>query len=116
MGKSKQIIDSKEFSNFIETTKIFEETLNMMKEYLNNWYIDDTEDFLECMGDEGDVVLNEYTFFNQSVHFVKNFNFVEPDQDFIYCIIDIKDKEGDIRRSFKAVFDYNLTVEDTMMF
>ncbi len=106
------VIDPTEFSNFIETSNIFEKTLSMMKLYITEWYAENTDDFLECMGSELEVVLDEYSFFNRSVHFVKNFNFDPPNQDYIHCIIDIKDKKGDIRTSYKAIFDYYLNAED----
>ena len=108
-------IKSADFSSFIETSKIFEKTTELMKGYLSNWYADNKIDFLECMGAELSVVLKEYSFCNHSVHFVKNFNFDIPHQDYIYCIIDINDKEGYCCTGYKAVFDCDLNAEDDML-
>lgn len=42
-------IDSEKFSRFIDSSKIFDRTNDLMKGYLENWYKGSPETFLEDM-------------------------------------------------------------------
>lgn len=63
-------------------------------------------------GSRAKIVLNQYTFYNQSVYFVKNFHFDIPQQDYIHCIIAIEDKKSDSCFSYKGIFDDTLNPVD----
>lgn len=108
-------IDKDEFSDFIIQSKIFERTRNMMRDYLESWYKENSKDFIESMSGDLDTVINTYHFFNEIVSFNKNFNF-EPPMDTIYCIIQIYDKDNLPCTNYKAVFDCNLEAIDDYLF
>ena len=43
-------VDPKQFSEFIDNSKIFDMTRRLMRDYLTNWYSDDAEMFMEDVG------------------------------------------------------------------
>ena len=108
-------IDNELFNNFIIQSNIFELTQKMMYQCLENWYKDETKQFIESMGTDFDTVIQTYHFSNTMVSFNKNFNF-EPPMDTISCVIRISDEEDMYCTRYKAVFDYNLEAIDDYLF
>ena len=43
-------VDPKQFSEFIDTSKIFDKTRQLMRGYLTNWYSDDAERYAGRFG------------------------------------------------------------------
>ena len=107
-------VDPKQFSEFIDNSKIFDMTWRLMRGYLTNWYSDDAEMFVEDMRGDLAAVLEKYHFHNEFVSITKNFNF-DPPMDTVSCIIYITDEEDDCCARYKAVFDYQLNVIDNTM-
>lgn len=107
-------VDSKKFSEFIENSKIFDKTRQLMREYLITWYQDDAETFVEEMEADLPAVLEQYHFRNEMVSITKNFNF-DPPIDTVSCIIRISDGDGGYLFQYKAVFDERLNVLDDYM-
>ena len=104
-------INKDAFNDFIEQTNIFELTKQLMYTYLENWYIDNPDNFVEDMGADFATVLKTYHFYNETVSFNKNFNF-EPPLDSIDCSIRITDAEDDCCTRYTTIFDYNLSAID----
>lgn len=85
-----------------------------MREYLTNWYSDNTETFTEDMRADLTTVLERYHFYNEFVSIDENFNFAPP-LDTVTCTIRITDEEDDCCARYRAVFDYQLNVIDDSM-
>lgn len=110
-------INSKDFSEYIKSSDIFKITKEYMIVFLSNWYYhENKDDFIECMGTELDKVINTYRFHNQSVSIVKNYNFDEPNQDYIHCAIDIFNDKGDFITGYKAIYDFLLNIDDDTLY
>ena len=107
-------VDPEQLSKFIDKSKIFDTTRQLMIGYLTNWYNDDAETFVENMWADLSTVLEHYQFRNEFVSITKNFNF-DPPMDTVSCIIYITDEEDDCCARYKAVFDYQLNVIDNTM-
>lgn len=106
-------VDSKQFSEFIEESKIFDITRQLMRTYLTSWYEEDAETFVAEMEADLPTVLSEYRFRNTFVSITKNFNF-DPPMDTVSCTIHITD-EGGYRTSYRAVFDDCLNMIDDFL-
>lgn len=115
--KTKQIeipVDSEQFSNFIDNSKIFDKTREFMKEYLTNWYNDDEEEFKENMHADLTTVLDRYRFHNEFVSITKNFNF-SPPMDTVSCAIYITDEDDSYCARYRTIFDDQLNeIDDTI--
>ena len=111
----KSPVDKEAFSVFIEENKIFELAREYLRKYLESWYEDDPEYFVEDIGADFETVMQTYRFENAMVSLNKNFNF-EPAMDTISCKITIYDAEDDYFTTYKVIFDYELDVIDDMMF
>lgn len=107
-------VDPKQFFEFIDASKIFETTRQLMTRYLMNWYNDDTETFVENMRADLSTVLEHYQFRNEFVSITKNFNF-DPPTDTVSCTICITDEEGDCCSRYNAIFDFQLNAIDDYM-
>lgn len=68
-------VDPEQFSKFINKSKIFDTTRQLMIGYLTNWYNDDAETFVENMRADLSTVLEHYHFRNEFVSITKNFMF-----------------------------------------
>jgi len=107
-------VDPEQFSDFIAKSKIFDQTRELMKKCLTNWYNDDADTFMESMRADLATVLEQYHFYNEFVSITKNFNF-DPSIDTVSCTIRISDNEDDCCARYRAVFDNQLNVIDDMM-
>ena len=107
-------VDPKQFSEFIDTSKIFDKTRQLMRGYLTNWYSDDAEMFVEDMRGDLATVLEKYRFHNEFVFITKNFNF-DPPMDTISCTIHISDEDDDCCTRYTAVFDLQMNAIDEYM-
>lgn len=107
-------VDPEQFSEFIDKSKIFDTTRQLMIEYLTNWYHDDVEAFVENMRADLPTVLEHYHFRNEFVSITKNFNF-DPPLDTVTCTIRISDEEDDCCARYRVIFDYQLNVIDDAM-
>lgn len=107
-------VDPKQFSEFIDTSKIFETTRQLMTRYLTNCYNDDAETFVKNMRADLSTVLEHYHFRNEFVSITKNFNFAPP-MDTVSCTIRITDEEDDCRARYNAIFDFQLNAIDDYM-
>ena len=85
-------VDPEQLSKFIDKSKIFDTTRQLMIGYLTNWYNDDAETFVENMWADLSTVLEHYQFRNEFVSITKNFNF-DPPMDTVSCTICITDEE-----------------------
>ncbi len=104
-------VDPKQFSKFIDNSKIFDMTRRFMRDYLTNWYSDDAETFVEDMRGDLTAVLKKYHFHNEFVSITKNFNF-DPPMDTVSCTIHISDEDNDCCTRYTAVFDNHLNLID----
>ena len=107
-------VDSEQFSDFINKSKIFDQTHELMKGYLASWYNDDATAFVEYMRADLSTVMERYHFYNECVSITKNFNF-DPPIDTVSCTIRINDEEDECCSSYCAVFDDQLNAIDDMM-
>ncbi len=107
-------VDPERFSEFIDKSKIFDTTRQLMIEYLTNWYNDDAETFVENMRADLSTVLEHYHFHNEFVTITKNFNF-DPPMDTVSCTIHISDEVDDFCVRYTAIFDDQLNVMDDYM-
>lgn len=105
-------IDSKEFSNFIFQNNLFEKTLSLMNKFLENWFIEDKERFIEEFNGDFTYVINTYTFEHGGVSFTKNFESDDPPLDYISVWIGIVDQDGSYLCTYTAFYDYNLNCID----
>lgn len=104
-------VDPEQFSEFIDKSKIFDTTRQLMTEYLTNWYQDDAEIFVENMQADLSAVLEHYHFYHEFVSITKNFNF-DPPMDTVSCTIRITDEEDDCCTRYRTVFDDQLKIID----
>ena len=104
-------VDEGLFNDFIMQSNIFELTQKMMDQYLENWYKEEPEEFVETMRADFDTVIRPYHFFHEMVSLNKNFNF-DPPMDTISCMIRISDAEDLSCTNDRAVFDDNLQAID----
>lgn len=65
-------VDPEQLSKFIDKSKIFDTTRQLMIGYLTNWYNDDAETFVENMWADLSTVLEHYQFRNEFVSITKN--------------------------------------------
>ena len=100
-------VDPEQFSEFIDKSKIFDTTRQLMTGYLTNWNNDDAETFVEEMRADLSTVLEHYRFRNEFVSITKNFNF-DPPIDTVSCTICITDEDGDCCSRYNAIFDFQL--------
>ena len=107
-------VDTKQFSEFIDKSKIFDTTRQLMIGYLTNWYNDDAETFVENMWADLSTILEHYHFRNEFVSITKNFNF-DPPIDTVSCTIRITDEEDDCCTRYTSVFDNHLNPIDDYM-
>ncbi len=107
-------VDPEQLSKFIDKSKIFDTTRQLMIGYLTNWYNDDAETFVENMWADLSTVLEHYQFRNKFVSITKNFNF-DPPMDTVSCTICITDEEGDSCARYNAIFDFQLNAIDDYM-
>ena len=107
-------VDPEQFSEFIDKSKIFDITRQLMTGYLTNWYNDDAETFVENMRVDLSTVLEHYQFRNEFVSITKNFNF-DPPMDTVSCTIHISDEDGDCCVRYTAIFDAKLNLIDDYM-
>ena len=107
-------VDPERFSDFIDKSKIFDRTQELMKECLTNWCHGDADAFMESMRADLPTVLEQYHFYNELVCITKNFNF-DPPIDTVSCTIRITDEEDDCCAHYRAVFDNQLNAVDDMM-
>ncbi len=107
-------VDPEQFSTFIERSRIFDRTRELMRGYLTNWYSDNTETFLKDMRADLTTVLERYHFYNEFVSIDKIFNF-DPPLDTVTCTIRIADEEDDCCARYRVIFDYRLIVIDDAM-
>ncbi|MCI9670187.1 MAG: hypothetical protein HFF49_01375 [Lawsonibacter sp.] len=107
-------VDSGQFSAFIERSKIFDRTREIMRGYLTNWYSDNAETFTEDMRADLTTVLEQYHFYNAFVSIDKNFNF-DPPLDTVTCTIRIADEEDDYCSQYSAIYDFHLNAIDDYM-
>jgi len=107
-------VDREAFTAFIEESKIFELTMENLQHYLETWYKDEPEQFIDNLWADYETVMRIYCFKNRMVSFNKNFNF-EPPMDTVSCEITIYDAENTYCTTYKMVFDYELNVLDDMM-
>jgi len=107
-------VDPEQFSDFITKSKIFDQTQELMKRNLTNWYNHDADTFIESMRADLTTVLEQYHFYNEFVSITKNFNF-DPPIDTVSCTIRITDNEDDCCTRYTAFFDNQLNVIDDMM-
>lgn len=106
-------MDKDTFSKFIEESKIFVLTRESLYECLENWYKDESEQFIEELGADINTVMKTYHFENTMVSFNKNFKF-EPPLDTISGKITICDENRDYCMTYQAIFDYDLNIIDDM--
>ena len=104
-------VDPEQFSEFIDKSKIFDTTRQLMTGYLTNWNNDDAETFVEEMRADLSTVLEHYRFRNEFVSITKNFNF-DPPIDTVSCTICITDEDGDCCSRYNAIFDFQLNAID----
>lgn len=107
-------VDPEQFSKFIDKSKIFDTTRQLMTRYLTNWYNDDAKTFAENMRGDLSAVLEHYHFQNEFVSITKNFNF-DPPMDTVSCSIHISDEDDDCCARYTAVFDDHLKLIDDYM-
>ena len=100
-------IDTNKFNQFINRSDIFEITRSSMLVFLENWYEDNPNVFIQDLGADYNTVIKTYHFYNQMVGINKS-----CDLDTIICIIRITDEDDSELMRYTGVFDYQLKMID----
>ena len=107
-------VDTDLFSVFIDESQIFEKTRALLRQYLESWYMDEPQQFIDGMWADFETVMTTYHIENWMVSFNKNFSF-DPPLDTITCRLTISDAEDSYCTSYKATFDFALNpIDDTL--
>jgi hypothetical protein len=94
---------------FVIENKLFEKTREYMKIFIENWFEEDKEGFIDDFGTDLSTVLATYNFENGGVSFSKDYF---RELDYISVRIEIKDDENDYFCTYTAFYDYNLNCFD----
>ena len=107
-------INSKLFEEYIQKNSLFEKARKHLKEYLEIWWEEDSDAFLEGMRASFEKVIKEYKFTDKIVSIKKNFLY-EPPQDYLSVSICIDDEEGDWVSQYDAFFDFSFLLFDDVL-
>lgn len=102
-------INKESIDRFVIDNKLFEKTRDFMRTFLENWFVEDKEGFIDDFGTDLSTVLATYSFENGGVSFSKDYF---RELDYISVWISIEDSENDYFCTYKAFYDYDLNCFD----
>ena len=107
-------INSKLFEEYIKKNGLFDKAREYLKEYLEIWWKEEPDFFLEFMEAPYEKVIKEYRFLDKIVSVEKNFSY-EPPRDYLSVCISVRDEKNSYFGQYTVSLDFSFErIEDVL--